>query len=1236
MVLRSLKKYKYWLFTVLLFILAVCVEQYYIGKSNDVRYWSKMVSIRLCNAQKDLKNSLNKIAKTIGSNGVVPDCTNNIDVGRGFLVLIYKDQLLSYWSDNLPAINNHLILESGNNQLIRLKNGWYQVIWPDNVRLIKNGSTYRIIGLLLIKNEYAYQNQYLSNKFNPELNLPDYADIQVTGFKDEAAVLTNNGHYLFSLNFKKYGQGGNFNNLISLFLYALAAFLALLLIHRAVKALLRQSIANIWIVIVAIELLRWLMIYYKWPIAIYKTTLFNPSIYSTSFYFNSLGDLLLNVLLFFYIILSVYPFLYQLYSPIEQLRKYKWSMAFIVIALCGIYGAGLYIHYLVSGLIISSRIVFSFNNIFELDRFSFVGFLIFCVLFFSFHFLTDGVLRLVKRFKLSITEKLTLFMLSLCIFLFVMLMMKQAGVLSGGFNAFAMAVGMVVLVQYYHEGNDYNFSLTKGIAAIIIFSLYGAHTIFVLDAAKEEINRKVLAVKLESNHDYNAEQLFADISEKMLVDKVLLSTIYNSDNPQIAIDKRIRQLYFKGYWQKYDLNVMCFDSLGNNLLKNNKNNLSHFDRMINEQGETSNIAMLHFIHTSSGRTAYVAKIPLRDSENKNKLYGNIIINIESKFLQEDKGFPELVLSDNLNTPNELSGYSYARYKNGQMVSRFGSFAYNYSLSTLNIIDGFEYHNFDGYSHLYYKAKDNSLIVISKPLQGIVEYVTLFFYIFSLILLFVFVVMIVGRVPSNYFSQQLSFKIRIQLSILAIVIVSLFIVGGGTVYYFIAKYNAQQYDFVLRETSSILLDIESWLNENERITFDDETMVEMSELSAKADFNIYDVQGDLMFSTQPKIIDRGIISTKMPWQTWYEFSFFKKSQSVHNERIGKLTYIAAYEPIRNIHGLVVGYLNLPYFSKQTELRKEISSFLITLINVYALLFVLAITTAYFLSIRITRPLRLIQDSLANLSLNKKNKLIEWEKKDEIGALISEYNRMVNELANSAEMLAKSERETAWTEMAKQVAHEIKNPLTPMKLSLQYLQKAMKEKTGDVDKLFTRITHSLIQQIDDLSLIATAFSSFAQMPDANNELINLEQIVRNTVNLYKQVDNVTIEYSQAIIASQQQTPLYVFADKEQLFRVFSNLTKNAIQAIPDGKQGLIKMEIFSDEDAYIVAISDNGIGISDEGRHKIFMPNFTTKSTGTGLGLAMIKNIMESMGGKIWFESHVGIGTTFFVKITKYKG
>ena len=252
-------------------------------------------------------------------------------------------------------------------------------------------------------------------------------------------------------------------------------------------------------------------------------------------------------------------------------------------------------------------------------------------------------------------------------------------------------------------------------------------------------------------------------------------------------------------------------------------------------------------------------------------------------------------------------------------------------------------------------------------------------------------------------------------------------------------------------------------------------------------------------------------------------------------------------------------------------------------------------------------------------------MDWGTKDEVGTLISEYNKMIKKLDDSANLLAKSEREGAWREMAKQVAHEIKNPLTPMKLSIQYLKHAFQSNPDNIEPLMQRVSNTLIEQIDNLAHIANEFSNFAKMPRANNEEFIVNVLVESVHDLFKEVKDADVSLTLP------EKAFTVFADRKQLMRVLNNLIKNAVEAIPEDRDGAIKVSLFEQEIMAIIKVSDNGVGIPEEMKKKVFVPNFTTKNSGTGLGLAISKNIIESVNGKIYYETMPNIGTDFYVEL-----
>ena len=329
-------------------------------------------------------------------------------------------------------------------------------------------------------------------------------------------------------------------------------------------------------------------------------------------------------------------------------------------------------------------------------------------------------------------------------------------------------------------------------------------------------------------------------------------------------------------------------------------------------------------------------------------------------------------------------------------------------------------------------------------------------------------------------------------------------------------------------------------------------------------------------------------------------------------------------MRDDQGITLGYVNVPFFSSEKDLKFQISNIVVTLINLYAFIFLMSSIITVIITRWIIRTFNIITRQFERINLQK-NERIVWPYDDEIGKLVSEYNNMVKKVEENAILLAQSERESAWREMARQVAHEIKNPLTPMKLNIQYLQKALNNNQSNIKELGERVSNSIIEQIDNLSYIASEFSNFAKMPEAKPETLELGALLNRAIELYVNDEELKV----TIINNPSK--IVVVSDKSQLLRVFTNLLENAKQAIPNTRKGIITVSTVIDNEYVIISIADNGNGIPEEIVSKIFHPYFTTKSSGTGLGLAMTKKIIEFWKGQIWFETKINEGTTFFIKM-----
>lgn len=392
---------------------------------------------------------------------------------------------------------------------------------------------------------------------------------------------------------------------------------------------------------------------------------------------------------------------------------------------------------------------------------------------------------------------------------------------------------------------------------------------------------------------------------------------------------------------------------------------------------------------------------------------------------------------------------------------------------------------------------------------------------------------------------------------------------------------------------------------------------------ETDIHLYDRQGELLGTSAPELFQKGLASTLMASAPF----FTGDSVGIYHEQIGDMRYLAGYIPLLDADAEVAGYVAVPLFVSELAMHREVNTFLLQLLPPCIVMLLLSILVSYMLARGLTRPISRLSQKMSHFRLGEEDNHIDYAYRDELGELVARYNEMVDQVEQASRQLARSEREGAWRTMARQIAHEINNLLTPIKLNIQQLQRM--RGTDRFDTYFDRTTGSLVAAIDNLSHIATSFSSFAKMPEVEVSRTDVAQRLSSVVTLMRtNTESVPIRYVGPDAGVMAQT------DPEQIGQVFTNIIKNAIQAIGDRKDAdiiIILNTAYSAKEIEI-SISDNGPGISAEDQPKIFVPNFTTKTTGTGLGLAISKNIVEGSGGRIRFETN-SRGTTFFVYLPK---
>jgi two-component system, NtrC family, nitrogen regulation sensor histidine kinase NtrY len=1145
---------------------------------------------------------------------------------NGRVILISQADSILFLSHNALPID-HKNLPRYNLGMAKYPNGWYNVVSVDAEDL-------SLWVFTRIKSEYPFKNKFLRNDFHQQLSLPPFFDISTDSASDGFMIFDLQGDYALTLLVPD-NQNLSYNNrslwLLSV-LFAVGAILLVLLTvtfffsRIADEGKIFLSLAGY---AAAIVLLRFVMFYFQVPHILFSGDLFSASHYATSYWLPSLGDLFLNV--FFFLIYVA--FLVIKTNRVQGNSDTSFTKRFvsIVFAVFIIFFGARIVIYILTSLVINSSLDLNVRFIFNPDIYHVLGFLILTGSFISYYFLVLVVSRVILKDNLKSDGKLLVFGLFV---LFVLV-----GLYFESYEYQLLWLGVIVSgmlsILFLPTRSMNGFSMARFMVALFFFSLIATYGLYIANDKKEISTRRNVALRIASEQDPVAEFLFHEI-EKDLLDDYLLSEIvmeepYNDERILLYL----KEFYFDDFWARYDLQVTtCFP--GEMLIFNPFNEEmvcdDYFSHYVENFGKPTISSYFHYLDNNTGRNSYLAVVPIKNFKNK-KIQYTLYLEFESRFIPKELGFPELLVDEKINITRNLGNYSYAIYKNKLLTHKYGS--YFFGMNADNYVDEesqiFTLFTMDGYSHLLYRRDDDTIIVVSRPTDTMLEIIAPFSYVFVFFLLYAIIIWLLFHFFIEGGNISFNFKKRLQMSIISIVLISVVSIGSASAGFIFNIYKNKNEAIINEKAHSILIELENHLAQEKNlndsyVNYLNQLLLTLSNIFF-TDINIFSIDGNILASSRPKIFNEGLIASRIHPEAFHALKVSGKSLYIDNEKIGNLQYLSAYVPLRNVEGKLIAYINLPYFAQQSELRNEISYFLVAFINIYLLLLLISVVIAYFISSHVTRPLQIIRDSISKIRIGKTNEKIEWTRDDEIGQLIAEYNRMINELSISAELLARSERESAWREMAKQVAHEIKNPLTPMRLNVQYLQRAWQDRVGDWDERLNRFTKTMVEQIDSLSIIASQFSDFAQMPLANNDIINLSEFLHEIPDMYKGSENLAI----SVEVEESDQPMLIYADRAQLRRVFTNLINNAIQAYPKSTMANVQLCSRLEKKYCITEVRDFGEGIIEDLQKNIFQPYFTTKTAGMGLGLALVKSIVESFNGHISFQSARGNGTTFFIRL-----
>ena len=602
---------------------------------------------------------------------------------------------------------------------------------------------------------------------------------------------------------------------------------------------------------------------------------------------------------------------------------------------------------------------------------------------------------------------------------------------------------------------------------------------------------------------------------------------------------------------------------------------------------------------------------------------SVYLEFSKPLISHGFGLPKLIHDDQ---DNLLLNASVACYRDSVLIYKYGSYIYpNFLSDYKHPVNTFSYGRRT--KHYLHQSEDGKIVALSCDRRSWTEATLPFVFFFFLLLVLFLLLYFLGNARRDP-GTPLTLSRRFQMVVLLALGVSFLLVGPVSVLYLRSLYTQKVNETHFDRTRTLSLDITSEVDFSFLKTpgFKAELDAILRHYSETffTDINVYDIHGRMLATTTPELNDLQLQSSLMNAEAYHNMQGERSLYYIHEETMGNAVYQSSYISIQDEMGKTLAYLNLPYFTSRSDLRSEIVRYVLTYINLMLLLIFIFLPLVLVITRKVTDPLVQLQEKMRRIDINRTNETLEWKRNDEIGALINQYNQLVVKLEESAAELKRTTAESAWRGVARQVAHEIHNSLTPMRLSVQMLQRSTSQQGTAEDERLQRTAATLLEQIDALSDIASSFSQYAKLPVNNPQPLDLAELVGNLVNLYDTADNIEFHYEV------EPDKDYTFnGDKTNLNSAIGNIIKNATQAIGLKPDGRIEVRLRSTGTSFVVSVKDNGKGIKEEDKKMIFVPNFTTKTGGSGVGLSLAYNIVISAGGSLTFESQEGEGTEFVV-------
>jgi two-component system nitrogen regulation sensor histidine kinase NtrY len=1187
---------------------------------------------------------------------------------------------LRYWSDAALRPEADALASPAAERLVETPFGHF-------LQLRRMAGPFLVLTYLPLERHYGISNRYLREGGEQALfrglDLEVVADSAARGLpRFEAA----DGRYLFSV--KRLQPNPLTGQYVPLALLVLGIVLYglgwLLLARRWWQK--GRAVAAVLALVLPLALLRAGLLYLGLPYSFIELPLFDPRIYAASWLSPSLGDLLLNALLAL-LVASGGLRLWQRFRVLQRVRAPRTSLrqglmaTGVGLAFCALLGL-LFSYY--GDAFGSSQLSLDITRSMQVTEFRVVLALAvllhtgaYLIGLFLLTQLAGTLLQHVPRRVLLLGPGLA----ALAV-LGLGLALGQAWVLLAGILLLFAALVRAVGLKAVPNAGGYQASVLL-VLLLALSSATGALALFAHFEKQLLLDKQRLAGNLLVDNDLQGEFLLGERIREIAADPFIRRSLSSAFGRPEAVRRRVARQYLGDYFDKYESSISVYDAAGRPLgAPANALPLAAVQAQLRQSATPTDQAGVFLLRSSNSFSSrrYVALAAVGGPQNNayGPALGTVRVELTLKKLTSYSVLPELLVDQKFFQPGLATQLSYAGYDHGRLVYSEGDFDYANRFDASRLREPRLYTGGlrqRGFHHLGVRGSQERTAVVTTATYSLGDWLANFSFQFLLaaffwLLLGGLFVLVRGR---SALRLRLNFSTRIQLLLNVGIVVPLLVVSVATASQLIASY---QRDLARTYERRGQLALES-LRRQQHLLADSAARPTLTTLTrnvaalTETDLNLYDAHGELLASSQPLIFEAGLLGPLLNPQAMGALRERGRPRALLTERAGSLSFNALYLPVRAAAGAgvaadlaghaipgqapapaetdplanegatdeaaaptgpIVGYVGIPFFDSEKELNTKLTELFTTILNIFTLLFLLFLGLAFVAARQLTAPLKLIAEKLTQTTLTGGNEQLEYRSSDdEIGLLVREYNTMLTKLEASKQELATQEKEAAWREMARQVAHEIKNPLTPMKLSLQFLQKAINERRPNAEELIGRISQTLITQIDVLSDIATSFSTFTNLPAMKPERLDLAGILRGCAGLH-QPDAADGSLILNLPADADTGRYVVFADENLLVRTFNNLLINARQAVPEGRAPYIEVGLeLVGEGSVRVTIRDNGAGIADEVRDKVFVPNFTTKESGSGIGLAVARRGIESAGGKIWFDTVVGEGTAFFIEL-----